>query len=362
MGYNISGEAVMAIEWTLFALAYCIVGLRIGVRIARRQQKHVIISDCLLIASALDCLGLIICDTWTYSLGGMRYIPQGEALSAADMKNEVILDKISFASNYFYDTGMYWPKAALIALYFKIIPSTMPRLRTSLYVVTGFVVACAITTCLLDTLWCAPNIASNWSLEEGACSAFNSLLVLQIDWAMNCFSDVAIFVLPFPLLRHLHLNRNQIYGLLLTFTLGLATIAVNLARFITIQTGNNWNAVFIWSMAEMAVAIIVVSLPALKTLLRRKSKTSTTSKSYLDGQHYMVTASRGRSVFARGDPLDDEGSDVELNRVVGERDVIYKTKEVSVDSRPIEDGDDGGPLGLAWTNNGYDGGVGKAGV
>lgn len=75
----------------------------------------------------------------------------------------------------------------------------------------------------------------------------------------------------------------------------------------------------------------------------------------------MVTASRGRSVFARGDPLDDEGSDVELNRVMGKRDVIYKTKEVSVDSRPIEDGDDGGPLGLAWTNNGYDG-VGKAGV
>ena len=76
----------------------------------------------------------------------------------------------------------------------------------------------------------------------------------------------------------------------------------------------------------------------------------------------MVTASRGRSLFARDDPLDDEGSDVELNRVVGKRDVIYKTKEVSVDSRPIEDSDDGGPLGLAWTNNGYDGGVGKSGV
>lgn len=174
-------------------------------------------------------------------------------------------------------------------------------------------------------------------------------------------SDSTVFVLPFPLLRHLHLNRNQIYGLLLTFALGLATIAVNLARFITIQTGNNWNAVFIWSMAEMAVAIIVVSLPALKTLLRRKNKTSTSSKSYSDGHHYVVTASRRRSVFGRGYPLDDEGSDVELNRM-GKRDVIYKTKEVSVDSRPIEDGDDGGPLGLAWTNNDYDGGAGKAGV
>ena len=216
-------DLLEAIEWTLFALAYSLVGLRIGVRVARRQQKHVIISDCLLIVSALDCLGLIICkyswygrgdktdpltgDTWTYALGGMRYIPQGQGLSAADIKNSVTLDKvnlllliichilirkqISFASNYFYDTGMYWPKAALIALYFKIIPNTMPRLRTSLYVVTGFVAACAVCTCLLDTLWCAPNISSNWSMEEGACSAFNSLLVLQIDWAMNCFSDVA---------------------------------------------------------------------------------------------------------------------------------------------------------------------------
>ncbi|CAD0114362.1 unnamed protein product, partial [Aureobasidium uvarum] len=284
--------------------------------------------DCLLVAYALDCLGLIICDTWTYALGGMRYIPQGEGLSAVDMKNEVILDKISFTSNYFYDTEMYWPKAALIALYFKIIPSTMPRLRMSLYIVTGLVVACAICTFLLDTLWCAPNVSSNWSLEEGACSTFNSLLVLQIDWAMNCFSDIA----------------------------SLATIAVNLARFITIQTGNNWNAVFIWSMAEMAVAIIVVSLPALKTLLRRKNKTPTSSNSYSNGHHYVVTASHRKSVFGRGDPLNDSGSDVELNHV-GKRDVIYKIKEVSVDSRPIEESDDGGPVASAWTNNGYGGGV-----
>lgn len=87
MGYNVSGEAVMvslclpqqrasidyskAIEWTLFALAYALVGLRIGVRVARRQQKHVIISDCLLIASALDCLGLIICKC--FLLGGVLY-------------------------------------------------------------------------------------------------------------------------------------------------------------------------------------------------------------------------------------------------------------------------------------------------
>ncbi|THX14037.1 hypothetical protein D6D17_03313 [Aureobasidium pullulans] len=238
---------------------------------------------------------------------------------------------------------------------------TMIFNRVSLYIVTAFVLACAVCTCLLDTLWCAPNISSNWSLEEGACSTFNSLRVLQIDWALNFTSDIAIFVLPFPLLRHLHLGSRQIYGLLVTFALGLATIAVNLARFITIQTGNNWNAVFIWSMAEMAVAIIVVSLPALKTLLRRKNQTSTSSNSYSNGHHYAINSSHRRSVFGRSDPMDDSGSDVELNRV-GKRDVIYKTKEVSVDSRPIDESEDGGPLAQAWTNSGYGVQAGKGGV
>lgn len=129
MGAVLSGEAVMvrdcllplmctytcqAIEWTLFALAYVLVGARIGVRIARRQQRHVIISDIFLVASALDCLGLIICeygqryrgdgrltragDTWTYALGGMRSVPAGTAVTAIDLKNEVVMDKVRLFS------------------------------------------------------------------------------------------------------------------------------------------------------------------------------------------------------------------------------------------------------------------------
>jgi len=45
----------------LFALAYILVALRIGIRLARQQQKHVIVSDVFLIISALVCLGLIVC-------------------------------------------------------------------------------------------------------------------------------------------------------------------------------------------------------------------------------------------------------------------------------------------------------------
>lgn len=155
------------------------------------------------------------------------------------------------------------------------------------------------------------------------------------------------------MLRHLHLSRKALYGLILTFALGIVTIAVNLGRFVEIQTThNNWNAVFVWSMAELAVAIIVVSLPALKTLLRRNgNSTSAHSKSYSHGNGANAS-SQQRSDFGGNAPSDDTGSDVELNQI-GKSDVIYETKEISIDSRPMEDQEDGSRLSRSWTNSGY---------
>ena len=93
-------------------------------------------------------------------------------------------------SNYFYDYGMYFPKFTILALYFELFPSTMPKLRMSLYITTAFTVMCSCTTLGLITLFCK-NVTDNWSTEPGKCSSFNSLLVLQIDWVMNFSSDVA---------------------------------------------------------------------------------------------------------------------------------------------------------------------------
>lgn len=270
---------------------------------------------------------------------------------------------------------MYFPKATLLALYFKLIPMTMPRLRMMLYIVSGYTLTCAFSTCLLDTFYCH-NVPDNWSIAEGACSTFNSTLVFQIDWALNFSSDILsksslvllkpdahdnealtsrclVFTLPFPLLRHLHLERKQLYGLWFTFALGIATMGVNLGRFISIEVGNGWNGVYVWSMAEMAVAIIVVSLPALKALLarhRNSSKTLSGSRSkghYASGSHHKLP-SRDR-VRKMGSLADETGSDVELNRV-HKTDVIYKTEEISVDSQPTESEEEGN-LARAWTNN-----------
>jgi len=271
---------------------------------------------------------------------------------------------------------MYFPKFTILALYFELFPNTMPKLRMSLYITTAFTVMCSCTTLGLITLFCK-NVTDNWSTEPGKCSSFNSLLVLQVDWAMNFTSDIAskssffphqlpmtqlttpVFALPFPLLRVLRLRRRQRYGLVLTFTLGLVTIAVNLARFITVQIGNDWNNLYVMSMAEQSVAIIVVSMPALKYLLTSWKKLSGSGGN--DSSSYYNSTYDGQRSGRRHNQIscalaDETGSDVELNRVMRE-DVIVKTKEVSVDSRPAGSSGSFNFAGRGWDKETRDEGM-----
>lgn len=159
----------------------------------------------------------------------------------------------------FYDTGIYWPKLAILALYFRLIPPTMPWLRKALYAVTAFTAAAMITTCFLDTFWCGREVSVNWSPEYSACSTFNSKEVFRIDWSMNIFSDmlseynvddteittkgILVFALPFPLLRSLQLHHRQIWGLVVTFSLGAVTIAMSIVRYATIEIIHAWTNV-----------------------------------------------------------------------------------------------------------------------
>lgn len=225
----------------------------------------------------------------------------------------------------------------------------MPKLRLALYVLTAYTIAAWIATLGINTFYC-PNVPDNWSQEEGSCSVFNSMLVLQISWALNFSADICstfppqpidehvlicpVFVLPFPLLRVLDLKRGQRYGVILTFTLGIITIAVSLSRFIRIQTGTDRERIYIWSLCEMAIAIIVVSLPALKYLLRYWKASSSSNSDSGPSSYYTSNFSSGRRRDqASGLHADETGSDVELNRIRRD-DAILKTEEVSVDSTP----------------------------
>lgn len=167
-----------------------------------------------------------------------------------------------------------------------------------------------------------------------------------------------VFALPFPLLRSLQLRRRQIWGLVATFSLGIVTIAMSVLRFATIEVIYAWTNVCkymqsntIWvmanrcvvvlSMTEMAVAIMVVSLPSMRSFLRRGSLFSSNKKSHssesrtyghqtpASGSHNFLRPSRRGKHTVRVHTDEDSGSEVELN-TMSRKDVIYETRRVSV--------------------------------
>ncbi|KAI1052399.1 hypothetical protein LB507_007518 [Fusarium sp. FIESC RH6] len=347
---GVAKEAVVPIEAVLFTVASLLVLARLTLRTIRQHQS-LTISDWFLVASWFDAAALFGTDTAAYKLGGMdEYDPDAPP---RDIETTIALAKITFAGNYFYDTGIYLPKLALLALYFKLIPQTLPTLRRCLYVTTALTGTFMVTTCFIDTFWCGSNVAVNWD-PEGDCSTYESKVVFRIDWGMNLVSDILVFCLPFPLLFGLQLSRRYKVGLVAIFASGIITLGASIARFVTIDVIHAWTNVYVLSMTELAAAIVVVSLPALKSLFHglglrsTKQGTSQTGSGYHkhsstvnSASHFnKLSSGRDRHVERYGNtarvaavPEEDSGSEVELTNLHG----IYKSARVSVTYQRRED-------------------------
>lgn len=101
-------------------------------------------------------------------------------------------------------------------------------------------------------------------------------------------------------------------------------------------------------MAEMAVAIMVVSLPSMRGYLRRGGMfASKQTYGYSSSDHHhrtpnnrsdRIRLSSNRSKQGSRNPLDEEdsGSEVELN-MMGRKNVIYETRRISVQFSPVDD-------------------------
>lgn len=117
--------------------------------------------------------------TVTYNMGVMD-----------DWAPSVALSKVSFASNYFYDVGMGFPKMSMLAFYWGIFPSDRRALRIAVYAVTAYVCVAYMIVLWMDTFYCGVPVSVQWSQEEGACSVFYAPIPFYFNFAMNLSSYV----------------------------------------------------------------------------------------------------------------------------------------------------------------------------
>lgn len=144
--------------------------------------------------------------------------------------------QISFASNYFYDFGMGFPKLSMLAFYWLFFDFTShPAMRKVLWAMTAFVVACYLTILFDDTFFCGKNVSVQWSQEDGACSVFYAKEPFIVNFTLNLACYLVVYSIPLILLIQGVLKSSR--GVSLTFALGTLTILSGVVRFVCLNVG-----------------------------------------------------------------------------------------------------------------------------
>ncbi|POS69745.1 hypothetical protein DHEL01_v211861 [Diaporthe helianthi] len=248
----------VAMEWVFFVLAFSFLVARFWVRFSLRQYQAWV-SDVLLLAALVCTIGNIMCDTLIYKVDGLleyKHVTQ-------------YLGKVRFSTKFFFDVGLYFPKFSLVMSYATMVPLTEPRMRVFLGCIATYLVLACLTAIFADLFWCGKDVSINW-LHPLKCSSFSNSHLQKVTWTMNIVGELLLFVFPFPILNSLKFTQlREKIGLGLIFALGFFTILVSTGRFIFMLFLTNDISLSVWTTVEMCISIMVVSLMAMRPLLRR---------------------------------------------------------------------------------------------
>ncbi|KAI5240906.1 hypothetical protein E4T43_05753 [Aureobasidium subglaciale] len=218
------------------------------------------------IALAISC-GLNI----GYSAAAIYQTKWGLGLNAADFppENAVPFSRTQFAGGPLYCLTVLGFKLSLLISYLRVAGFNRTY-ATVVWVVMGSVIVCQILFTILLSAGCRP-IAKQWDPSiPGTC-----LNALPIYFALGGTSlgwDLIIIILPFPILRRLHLDWQRKVALLAVFSLGFfVTIvqAIRLTSIARLATYTDSKGSIQWSTVEINLGVVVACVPTFGPLVKR---------------------------------------------------------------------------------------------
>lgn len=161
--------------------------------------------------------------------------PNGDIAASSNGKIEYtpadeLYTKISFASTVLYFTLTSTTKLSILFLYnrlFSVNLSFRYRVIALIIVVLGF----WIGTVVADLLNCIP-LKWTWlnSLDDPR-YCFNYNYFWLASGVVEALIDVAILLLPIPVITHLRLNKGKKYGIAGVFLVGILSVAHFMSTF-----------------------------------------------------------------------------------------------------------------------------------
>ncbi|CAG8955434.1 hypothetical protein HYFRA_00010299, partial [Hymenoscyphus fraxineus] len=262
------GDQLVAVAVAFIPVLFIVVALRFY---CRHLSPSKFGADDFFVLLALFCqIGSSI-----LSICGVKLAGSGYHLAALAATRPYMIERFFkwlLVDSFWYFLTVGIPKLAILAFYLRIF--TLKAYRYSVYALAGIVLATMIVTSIVSLNLCRP-FAFNWdhSIEGGSC--YKQTVFFEWGSFPNIVTDVAILILPMPVVWNLHTNMRMKVGLTLTFILAGIGLAASIIRFDSFFHGDaiadgTWTvALPIWTMVEPNIYLIAACLVTYNPLLHK---------------------------------------------------------------------------------------------
>ncbi|KAF8847909.1 hypothetical protein BDZ45DRAFT_754399 [Acephala macrosclerotiorum] len=309
---NGSRQVMFLVVMSIFVFAsYVTVTFRVYCRYF--YLKTVGLDDYFMVGALVAVTGMSIMNGYHVALGTGRHTDELPLL-------EILIPTLKhwYAFQLVYPFVLFLVKASILALYRRIL--TQERFRRALYVVAGFISLQTLVAIFVNAFECRSHPSQAWSPTFPTGS--NNISATYYSLAsVNIVTDLAILLLPLPVLVKLHVNSRRRWALVGIFSTGGVAIIASILRFYALYVYATtkdvaYDAIYIllWSQIEVNLAIISASAPALRPMFKKTFGGSSNRSQYGYGQS---SGNVFRSQNTRGV--------VELHSYVGKNETVVKT-------------------------------------
>ncbi|KAI0482946.1 hypothetical protein GGR56DRAFT_686095 [Xylariaceae sp. FL0804] len=263
------------------ALVCSIATLAVGLRFYTRKfiVKQLGVDDYLVLTALIIALATGVSQAYNTRNGLGKHIWD---VGPIELMNYLQNFYISIA---LYNTGLMVVKLTFLAQYYRVL--AIQKMRTILLVAMAIIGSWSLSQVLVGIFICTP-IAGFWNPSLHA-TCIPNLPQWYINSAGNIATDIAIFIIPLPVLGHLNLPKAQRLVLIGIFSLGFFTCAISVIRIKFLKQGGDLTYENVegssWSITELCSGVTCACLPTLRPLASRwvpalSTKLHRSSRSY----------------------------------------------------------------------------------
>ncbi|KAK4698079.1 hypothetical protein P7C71_g98, partial [Lecanoromycetidae sp. Uapishka_2] len=221
-GQTVNGQAITIVAVSAVLSVFAILSVVLRFLARRHKGSHYFLDDYLIVFGLFLTLGVTINNIVGVAVGGIgenEYYRTDLDFAFPYPRELLPQGQVMFVLQILHTCAMPVIKASLLAFYLRLFPT--PKFGIAVWAV-GIYVFCWWISIFFATLFQCMPITSNWGTEPvqiGNCIA-NIFVMYEVAALTNMFSDVAILILPFPVIVGLHMPRKHKVGVLGVFLTG----------------------------------------------------------------------------------------------------------------------------------------------